>query len=191
MNPKHLPVEPAMPDQNVFVDDPEFNKLVQFIKQESKSLVVRKGVREPRATHIADEIGSVVIGKAWDNWSWLKDCPWQEAWIRKVVYYEWCNYWRRNGRDPTKQLPNGIGITPPPQAKLPSPELLQALEECKDELPEPWRKVLNMKFDCDCTLQQIADELGMTLNSLAALYYKILKALLKCLQSKNKDSIND
>lgn len=61
---------------------------------------------------------------------------------------------------------------------------LEALGDCLAKLPGPRREIVDRRYGQGESVERIADRLGKTPNVVAALLYRIRKALLECIEAR-------
>ena len=98
------------------------------------------------------------------------------------------DYWRRHYQRPLASLDNHPEISAPTKTNEEDLELQMAKKELwvrkiLGSLPKNYRQVLELRFLKNYTLQEIADELDLTLGNVKVIQYRALKKA--CDISKN------
>jgi RNA polymerase sigma factor (sigma-70 family) len=192
MQSQTLPIEPepAMPDQSLIENDPEFRALMEVSVRRAKQLVKKHETPDPHASDIVNDVpNDVMLKVAKRYWDRLKGNVRAAGYVVKMTNTAWVDYWRRNGRDPTELLPDGFDVEDN-EDPSPSDELLAAFRDCKNKLPADLRRLFEMRFDHKQTFQSIGDQLGVKRDTIVYRSKSILKALRECLEEKKMESIH-
>src|SRR5215467_5939549 len=108
----------------------------------------------------AEDIAQEAFARAWQRWSAVSRCDSPEAWVRRVASNLAASRWRR------LRVARSAAIHPAAERHHPeiSPDTV-ALVAGLRKLPERQRLVLVLHYLGDCTVEQIAAELGCPVGS--------------------------
>src|SRR5215469_2243222 len=103
----------------------------------------------------AEDIAQEAFARAWQRWPLVSRCDSPEAWVRRVASNLAVSRWRR------LRVARSAAIQPDAERHYPeiSPDTV-ALVAGLRKLPERQRLVLVLHYLGDCTVEQIAAELG-------------------------------
>jgi RNA polymerase sigma factor (sigma-70 family) len=145
----------------------------------------RHGVSDPLS--LADEVIIRVTGKVGEVAATYVGNPLHYflAVARNVLAEQW--------RQPAQvELPDDTPASPPPEAALTKERLLQSLEQCWTHLTPQEQNIL-LRYYVDAPAQvvaesreQLAHELGLTLNALRVMTHRLRRKLRRCIERLSK-----
>jgi RNA polymerase sigma-70 factor (ECF subfamily) len=108
------------------------------------------------------------------------------AWACKIARLEVLKHYERGGRS-TKlfdtRVLEQLAVQVNDSTARPAPPL-EILESCLAVLSETDRKLIRRRYEPDTTVNQIAEEIDVTANSLSKMLGRIRRALLTCMERK-------
>jgi RNA polymerase sigma-70 factor (ECF subfamily) len=148
-------------DWEVFFSDPALrSRLTYFLLSSVKNM------------DIADELCQQTLAKGWEKKGNLRDPARTEAWLFAIARNVLMDYYRHQGLlfDEEEEQTYTDDAHP-------SIEQLADLEDALAHLPDIQRKVIELRFYKNCTIQETAKILGRSQQAVKMLQYRALKAL--------------
>jgi RNA polymerase sigma-70 factor, ECF subfamily len=109
------------------------------------------------------------------------------AWAVTVAHYQALNFLRRQSRRKSLFSDAALARLAAVQVEIKTSEISarsEALSRCLEALPARSKRMLQLRYQSDQSLQQIADEERRTVGSIYTAISRIRKALMSCIESR-------
>ena len=107
------------------------------------------------------------------------------AWACRVAYFEVLT-WRRSRQRDRLQFDESLLEQVAASMERNADELTDrhaALQRCLEKLPGEQRRMIEMRYAADATVEAIADKLGRPVKTVYQMLYRVRLALLRCVES--------
>lgn len=153
------------------MDERARHDFTEFVAARSPALI-RLAYVLTADQHAAEDLLQSALTKAAAHWGRIHTSP--ESYIRRIMYREQVNRWRRRGR--WREM--AVAVVPePPPAPGPSVEARVALADALRALPARKRAVLVLRYLEDLPEAQVADILGCSVGTVRSQAHKAIAQL--------------
>lgn len=148
-------------DWNMLFSDAELHKRLKYYLLSS----VKNG-------DTAEELCQEVLAKGWEKRNSLKDVSKLDAWLFSIARNVLMDYYRHVGIIVDDEAEELLHVSH-------SEDMAQRadLEDALEKLPEIQKQVIVMRFYNNCSIQEVADALGKTPQSIKMIQYRAIKSM--------------
>jgi RNA polymerase sigma-70 factor (ECF subfamily) len=140
-------------------------------------------VREPS---IADDLAQETFIRVGENLNGLRDPAKISSWIFRIAHHQVQDHFRANKKSPREEIHEGlVNLEETPiQKKVEQGEMSQCVQDQLHLLPDSHRTVLILADVMECSLQEISDILGITVENVKVRLHRARKKFKAILEEK-------
>jgi RNA polymerase sigma-70 factor (ECF subfamily) len=164
--------------------DKLFVKLLATNERHIRSFVRSTGM-DWNATEEISQAVAVIMWRKWDKFEVGSDFM---KWARGIARFEVLKYRRKMSRDRLVFNEDLIDLLAESsedlEGELSSKDYTEALQLCIDRLPQRSRQLIQLVYQGEKTIKQIAEEIGKSATSLYKMIDRIRKKLKSCVEAR-------